>query len=384
MNMRTFGLVAAFILAGIPTVGAQNPPERSQDAPGKSEKMPANDNAQSQRGSDEQGSQKRERSHKQEKSSQSDSGADKQGNQSQERAQTSDEKGSAKQEKSSAQKLPSDEKQKSSFDEKKPGKDAAASESHKQSDDNKRPDEKKSASEPDRSKVPEKAAEGDKSKASDSASGTSSGEAGSDTSKSLTQDRKKSDEVKSVQFSGDKRDRVQSGFRSHGDIKHETNVNVSISVGTRAPRSWAFVPVPVAVIEVVPEYRGYVFAYVEDEYVVCDPDTYEIVAVLPSSGGGTYAASGGGGGSSKCSADLALSSDERRQIIQSVEISNEVSVSGVTVGWSVPQDIELRSFPSTVVERNGRLSSCRYFVVNDQIAIVDPDQDRVVVLVDHN
>lgn len=383
MNMRTFGLVAAFMLAGIPTVGAQNQPERPQDAPGKSEKMPANGNAQSQRGGDEQGSQKRERSQKQEKSSQSDSGADKQGKKSQERAQTSDEKGSAKQEKSSAQKPSSDERQKSSSDEKKPGKDAAASESHKKSDDNKQLDEKKSASEPDRSKVPEKAAEGDKPKAGDSASGTSSGEAGSDTSKSVTQDRKKSDEVKSVQLSGDKRDRVQSGFRSHGDIKHETNVDVSISVGTRAPRSWAFVPVPIAVIEVVPEYRGYVFAYVEDEYVVCDPDTYEIVAVLPSSGGGTHAASGGGGGSSKCSKDLALSSDERTQIIQSVEITNEVSVSGVTVGWSVPQDIELRSFPSTVVERNGRLSSCRYFVVNDQIAIVDPDQDKVVVLVDH-
>ena len=375
MNMRTFGLVAAFMLAGIPTVGAQNPPERPQDAPGKSEGVPGNDNAQSQRGSDEQGSQKRERSQKQEKSSQSDSGADKQGKKSQERAQTRDENGSAKQEKSSAQKPSSDEKQKSASDEKKPGKDAAASESHKKSDDNKQPDEKKSASEPDRSKVPEKAAEGDKSKASDSASGTSSGEAGSDTSKSVTQDRKKSD----------KRDRVQSGFRSHGEIKHETNVNVSISVGTRAPRSWAFVPVPIAVIQVVPEYRGYVFAYVEDEYVVCDPDTYEIVAVLPSSGGGgTYGASGGGGGSNKCSADLVLSSDERTQIIQSVEITNEVSVSGVTVGWSVPQDIELRSLPSTVVERNGRLSSCRYFVVNDQIAIVDPDQDKIVVLVDHN
>lgn len=333
---------------------------------------------------DEQGSQKRERSQKQEERSQSGSSAVKQDKKSQERAQTSDEKGTAKQEKSSVQKPSSDEKQKSTSDEKKPGKDAAASESHKQSDDNKRPNEKKSASDPDRSKVPEKAAEGDKSKAGDSASGTSAGEAGSDTPKSVTQDRKKSDEVKRVQLSGDKRDRVQAGFRSHGDMKRETNVNVSISVGTRAPRSWAFVPVPIAVIEVVPEYRGYVFAYVEDEYVVCDPDTYEIVAVLPSSGGGTYAASGGGRGPSKCSADLALSSDERTQIIQSVEIGNEVSVSGVTVGWSVPQDIELRSFPSTVVERNGRLSSCRYFVVNDQIAIVDPDQDKVVVLVDHD
>ena len=52
------------------------------------------------------------------------------------------------------------------------------------------------------------------------------------------------------------------------------------------PRDWHFVPVPIAVIEVVPEYRDYVFVYVEDEYVICDPDTYEVVAVIPAGGGG--------------------------------------------------------------------------------------------------
>ncbi len=33
------------------------------------------------------------------------------------------------------------------------------------------------------------------------------------------------------------------------------------------------------------KYRGYVYAYVDDEYVICDPDTYEIVAVLPEQAG---------------------------------------------------------------------------------------------------
>lgn len=231
-----------------------------------------------------------------------------------------------------------------------------------------------------------KSAERDKSKSDDKgdgASGTSSGEAGTSTPGKLTEDKKKNDEVKRVQISGEKRDRIQAGFKSHGDVKRVTDVNVNISVGSRASRDWAFVPVPMAVIEIVPEYRGYVFAYVGDDYVVCDPDTYEIVAVLPASGsGGGYASSSSS--SAQCSPDLTLSDEDRRDIIQSIEMTNEVSVSGVSVGWAVPQDIEVRPLPPRVVDRLSRLEACRYFIVDDQIAIVDPDQDKVVLMIEHD
>ena len=63
-----------------------------------------------------------------------------------------------------------------------------------------------------------------------------------------------------------------------------TDVDIDISVGRRLPRDWHFAPVPITVIELVPEYRDYVFVYVEDEYVICDPDTYEVVAVIPAGG----------------------------------------------------------------------------------------------------
>jgi hypothetical protein len=233
-----------------------------------------------------------------------------------------------------------------------------------------------------------KSAERAKSKADeagrDSASGASTGEEGTSSPGKVTEEKKKVDEVKNVQLTGERRDRVQAGFRRHGDIKHETNVDVNIFIGTRVPRSWAFAPVPIAVIEVVPEYRGYVFAYVEDEYVICDPDTYEVVAVLPASGsGGTYAGREGGG-TVKCPTDLVLSDEDREEIIKSIEMTDDVSISGVSVGWSVPSDIELRPFPPRVVERTSGLGACRYFVTDDQIAIVDPDQDEVVLMIEHD
>ena len=66
-------------------------------------------------------------------------------------------------------------------------------------------------------------------------------------------------------------------------------MNIDISVGRRLPRDWDFAPVPIVVVEIVPEYRDYVFVWVEDEYLICDPVTYEVVAVIPASGEGTHA-----------------------------------------------------------------------------------------------
>jgi hypothetical protein len=58
------------------------------------------------------------------------------------------------------------------------------------------------------------------------------------------------------------------------------NVNFSIAVGTRVPRDVSFHPLPVEVVTVYPEWRGYEFFLVHDQIIVVDPRTLEIVAVL--------------------------------------------------------------------------------------------------------
>ena len=58
------------------------------------------------------------------------------------------------------------------------------------------------------------------------------------------------------------------------------NVNFSISVGTRVPRDVRFHPLPREVVTVYPEWRGYEFVLVNNQIVVVDPRTYEIVAIL--------------------------------------------------------------------------------------------------------
>lgn len=58
------------------------------------------------------------------------------------------------------------------------------------------------------------------------------------------------------------------------------NVNFSIAVGTRVPREVSFHPLPVEVVTLYPEWRGYEFFLVRDQIIVVDPRTLEIVAVL--------------------------------------------------------------------------------------------------------
>jgi Protein of unknown function (DUF1236) len=66
-------------------------------------------------------------------------------------------------------------------------------------------------------------------------------------------------------------------------VKSVTNVNFSISVGTRVPRSGVeFHPLPARVVSIYPDWRGYEFFVVREQIVVVDPHTYEIVAVLES------------------------------------------------------------------------------------------------------
>jgi hypothetical protein len=59
-----------------------------------------------------------------------------------------------------------------------------------------------------------------------------------------------------------------------------TNVNFSISVGTRVPRDVTFHTLPERVVTIYPEWRRYKFIIVKEQIVIVDPNTYEIVAIL--------------------------------------------------------------------------------------------------------
>jgi hypothetical protein len=82
-----------------------------------------------------------------------------------------------------------------------------------------------------------------------------------------------------VKLSGEQRTRITSVIRDQR-VEPLTNANFSISVGARVPRDITFYPLPVEVVTIYPEWRGYEFIRVRDQILVINPRTLEIVAVL--------------------------------------------------------------------------------------------------------
>jgi hypothetical protein len=60
-----------------------------------------------------------------------------------------------------------------------------------------------------------------------------------------------------------------------------SNVSFSIAIGTAVPRSVQLRALPADLASFVPQYRGYSYFVVEDEVVIVDPASYQIVTIMP-------------------------------------------------------------------------------------------------------
>ena len=81
-----------------------------------------------------------------------------------------------------------------------------------------------------------------------------------------------------AKLSTEQRTKISSIIREHKTPS--VHLNVSVSVGTRVPTNIHLYPLPVQVITVYPEWRGYDYVMVGEDIVVIDPRTHEIVAII--------------------------------------------------------------------------------------------------------
>jgi Protein of unknown function (DUF1236) len=65
-----------------------------------------------------------------------------------------------------------------------------------------------------------------------------------------------------------------------GNAPRVTNINFSINVGIAVPRTVRVIAVPEVIVDIYPDWRGFLYFVYEDEIVIVDPNTYRIVAVL--------------------------------------------------------------------------------------------------------
>ncbi len=78
-------------------------------------------------------------------------------------------------------------------------------------------------------------------------------------------------------LSPDQQDRIRDTVRNDKIARRNSWRNV----GAVVPRGERLAVLPGEVVAIVPQYRGYRFAIVEEDIVIVDPRTYRVVAVIP-------------------------------------------------------------------------------------------------------
>jgi hypothetical protein len=82
-----------------------------------------------------------------------------------------------------------------------------------------------------------------------------------------------------VTLTTEQRTKIRQTVLAGGNAPRASNVNFSLSVGTTVPRSVRVVAVPRVLVDVRPEWRGFLYFVVGDQIIIVDRN-HRIVAVL--------------------------------------------------------------------------------------------------------
>jgi hypothetical protein len=177
-----------------------------------------------------------------------------------------------------------------------------------------------------------------------------------------------------VQLSEQQRTNVHQTIRKEAKANRVTNVNFSINVGTRVPRSIRLAALPAGVVGIVPAYRSYRYFIVNDQVCIVEPTTYEIVEVIAVSSETAGAPA----------RTLVLTDEERRIILSEVDINrgSTLALGALTEGSEVPSGVEVRVFTDAVVKKVPKVSGYKFFTAEDKIAIVDGQGAKVTLVID--
>lgn len=161
------------------------------------------------------------------------------------------------------------------------------------------------------------------------------------------------------------------------DVKPVTSVNFSVSVGTAVPDTVTLHPVPSEIVTIIPQYRGYDFFLVKNEFVIVEPQSHKIVDVIERSG--THAEA-----TTTTKSKVNLSKKDRAYIRKHVTTRRTGTTGAaprserVIVGEDAPEAVEIDSFPEDVYREVPAVRSYRYIHSGNDVYLVEPGSRRVI------
>lgn len=151
-------------------------------------------------------------------------------------------------------------------------------------------------------------------------------------------------------------------------------VDFDLSVGVRVPEHVRYRPLPSELVTIFPQYRGYDYVVANDEIVIIEPKTRKIVTVVAA----------GGEGRGRVPAHHAKLSSKQEKVVYTDAMRGAHPIQRsmqVTVGERIPTDIELMPLPQVIVQDVPDFKDYRYFVVNREVVLVDPDTREIIDII---
>jgi Protein of unknown function (DUF1236) len=180
----------------------------------------------------------------------------------------------------------------------------------------------------------------------------------------------------SAALSSDQRTRIQQTV-ANGNIHRVDHVDFSLSVGTFVPNNVTFYNVPERIVNIVPQYRGFKYIAVRDDFAIIDPGTREIVALVPMRGSAV-------GRSGRSVGSTTLSSDQRTRLHRVITGGDVRRIDNanfaLTIGARVPDTVTFYDLPETIVEIVPEYRGYDYIVVGDELVIIDPETLEIVAV----
>jgi hypothetical protein len=181
-----------------------------------------------------------------------------------------------------------------------------------------------------------------------------------------------------TQLSEQQRSTVHQTILKESNVNRASNVNISVSVGSRFPHSVRLAALPASVISLVPAYRSYRYVVVNDQICIVDPNTYAIVEIIAVPGQTAHVDSRGG------QVTLTLTEEEKAIVLRSVEMDrgSTLALGTLTEGSTVPRGAQIHSFPDRVVQQVPKLKGHKFVAAENRVAIVDPQSDKVQLVLE--
>lgn len=215
-----------------------------------------------------------------------------------------------------------------------------------------------------------------------------------------------------VQLDARQESRVRDIIEQRGG-RRISRSDFNVRIGAIAPPNIAFAPLPPEVVSIVPQYRGYDYVMVEDDIAIIDPSDRRVVSMLDVGGpmpggsgyeeregrygggayerreGGRQAQRGGYGRRERGEAygyapRVRLDARQERTLYRGVmrQARENLRQVCVHVGDRVPDSVDLAPVPRNVALDAPDVERYDYFVLNDQVVLVDPDSHVVVDIIE--